>query len=294
VALGPFFVAQKLVEQSELRGSAMLMRHGETDWNREGRVMGRNPIELNARGRAQAEAAARFVQDIRPDLIVTSPLVRARQTAEIMSAGLGTVEIIEEPDIAEVQYGRWEGMVYQELIADPYYAEYRKSPVENPTPGGESIPQVQTRGVGAVLGALGRHPGRRVMFVSHGDIIRTVLCHFMGLELAYFSRLRIDNASISTIQVAICWRNPARPSSRHFRSNPQTRTAAASNPHPRRRCRRLPSPLDKGEGSGKKLEGDDGAAKQAAARTALARANRFDQLAVGAYRIGEERRRHAD
>jgi len=202
MALGPFYVAQKLVEHNDLRGAVMLMRHGETDWNREGRVMGRNPIELNARGRAQAQAAAHLASGIRPDVIVTSPLVRARQTAEIMSAGLGGVEIVEEPALAEVLYGRWEGMVYNELIADPYYAEYRQAPAEKPTPGGESIPQVQARGVGAVMNALGRHPGGRVMLVSHGDIIRTVLCHFMGLELAYFSRLRIDNASLSTVQVA--------------------------------------------------------------------------------------------
>src|SRR5579859_5066660 len=197
MALGPFYVAQKLIENHDLRGAVMLMRHGETDWNREGRVMGRNPVELNARGRAQVEAAARFAQTIRPDLIVTSPLVRARQSAELMSAGLGGIKIIEEEGIAEVHYGRWEGMIYHELIEDPYYAEYRQSPIKYPTPGGETIPEVQARGVEAVMRVLRNNPDRRVLFVSHGDIIRTVLCHFMGLELPFFHRLRIDNASIS-------------------------------------------------------------------------------------------------
>ncbi|HVN88805.1 MAG TPA: histidine phosphatase family protein [Candidatus Binataceae bacterium] len=202
MALGPFYVAQKLIENHDLRGAVMLLRHGETDWNREGRVMGRNPIELNERGRAQVEAQARFAQTIRPDLIVTSPLVRARQSAELMAAGLGGVEIIEEEAIAEVRYGRWEGMVYHELIDDPYYAEYRKSPIEHPTPGGETIPQVQARGVEAVSRLLRANPDQRLMFVSHGDIIRTVLCHFMGLDLTFFHRLRIDNASLSTVQVS--------------------------------------------------------------------------------------------
>ena len=202
MALGPFYVAQKLIENHDLRGGVMLMRHGETDWNREGRIMGRNPVELNARGRAQVEAAARFAQTIRPDLIVTSPLVRARQSAELMSAGLGGVKITEEEAIAEVHYGRWEGMIYHELIEDPYYAEYRQSPVKNPTPGGETIPQVQARGVAAVTRALKSNPDSRVLFISHGDIIRTVLCHFMGLDLGFFHRLRIDNASISTVQVS--------------------------------------------------------------------------------------------
>jgi broad specificity phosphatase PhoE len=165
--------------------------------------MGRNPVPLNDRGRSQVEAAARFAQTIRPDLIVTSPLVRARQSAEIMAAGLGgNITVLEEPDIAEVLYGRWEGIVYHDLIQDPYYVEYRKSPIEHPTPGGETIPQVQERGVAAVTRILRANHGKRVLFVSHGDIIRTVLCHFLRMELAHFHRLRIDNASISTVQIS--------------------------------------------------------------------------------------------
>lgn len=202
MALGPFYVAQKLMETVGLKGTALLMRHGETDWNREGRVMGRHQVELNAKGRAQVEAAARFAESIRPDLIVTSPLRRARQSAEIIAAGLGGLEIVEEPEIAEVLYGRWEGMTYHELIEDPHYLEYRKSPIEHPTPGGETIPEVQARGVAAVSQAIAAHANQRILFVSHGDIIRTVLCHFMGLELKYFHRIRVDNATFSALQIA--------------------------------------------------------------------------------------------
>jgi phosphoserine phosphatase len=203
MALGPFYVAQRLTDSDGLRGTVLLMRHGETDWNAEGRVMGRNPVELNVKGRGQVEAAARVAENIRPDLIVTSPLVRARQSAEIIAAGLGGgVPIVEEPDIAEVLYGRWEGLTYEELIEDPYYLEYRQSPIEHPTPGGETIPEVQTRGVAAIGRAISANTGKRILFVSHGDIIRTVLCHFMGLELRYFHRIRVDNATFSALQMA--------------------------------------------------------------------------------------------
>lgn len=202
MALGPFYVAQQLAEANRLRGVALLMRHGETDWNRQGRVMGRHPVELSAHGRTQVEAAARFAQPLAPDLIVTSPLVRARQSAEIMSLGLGGVEIIEDPAIAEVLYGRWEGKTYHELIEDSHYLEYRKAPLERPTPGGETIPEVQARGVKAITTAIEANAGKRLLFVSHGDIIRTVLCHFLGLDLKYFHRLRVDNATISGIQIS--------------------------------------------------------------------------------------------
>jgi phosphoserine phosphatase len=202
MALGPFFVAQKLTETNGLRGTAILMRHGETRWNREGRIMGRNPVELSENGRAQVEAAAVLARSLQPDLIVTSPLVRARQTADIIAAAIGSSEIREDPAIAEVSYGRWEGMTYNELINDSYYAVYRESPVEHPTPGGETIPDVQGRGVDAVSRAIQANPGYRILFVSHGDIIRTILCYFLGLELKFFHRVRIDNAALSGIQIS--------------------------------------------------------------------------------------------
>src|SRR6516165_2119630 len=202
MALGPFYVAQKLSEAHTLRGTAILMRHGETHWNREGRVMGRNPVELSENGRAQVEAAVVLARSLNPDLIVTSPLVRARQTAEIIAGGVGGVEITEDPAIAEVAYGRWEGMSFHELIEDPYYAEYCESPIDYPTPGGETIPDVQERGVAAVHRAVTANPGRRIIFISHGDIIRTILCYFLGLELKFFHRVRIDNAALSGIQIA--------------------------------------------------------------------------------------------
>jgi broad specificity phosphatase PhoE len=202
MALGPFYVAQKLSEANVLHGTAILMRHGETSWNREGRVMGRNPVELSEAGRAQVESAILMARSLKLDLIITSPLVRARQTAEIIARGVGGVDILEEPSIAEVSYGRWEGMTYHELIEDPHYAVYKESPVEYPTPGGETIPQVQSRGVTAIKRAVEAYPGRRLLFVSHGDIIRTVICYFLGLELKFFHRVRIDNAAFSCFQIS--------------------------------------------------------------------------------------------
>jgi len=201
MALGPFYVAEKLRKTGGVRGVALLMRHGETPWNRQGRVMGRNPVEIDEHGRAQVAAAVDLVRALKPDLIVTSPLVRARQSAEIVAEAIG-LPILEEPLIAEVKYGRWEGMSYHELVTDADYLSYREEPILSPTPGGETIPEVQARGVEAISRTLQRNDGGRVLFVSHGDIIRTVLCHFIGMELRHFRRLRVDNAALSAVQVA--------------------------------------------------------------------------------------------
>ncbi len=202
MALGPFYVAQKLREGQGVRGTALFMRHGETAWNREGRVMGRNQINLDEHGRAQVAASIPFAQMIAPEIIVSSPLNRAAQSAEIIASGLDGVQVAIDEDLSEVQYGRWEGMVYDELVDDPEYRTYREHTLHTPTPGGETIAQVQTRGVAAVMRAIAAHPNRRILFVSHGDIIRTVLCHFMGLGLEHFRRIRVDNATFSAVQIA--------------------------------------------------------------------------------------------
>src|SRR5581483_4619052 len=202
MALGPFYVAEKLKQTSGIRGVALLMRHGETPWNREGRVMGRNPVELDEDGRRQVESAVPLARALAPELIVSSPLVRARQSAEIIASGLGVSDIVEDPRLSEVEYGRWEGMVYDDLVKDAHYVHYRERPLEEPTPGGETMYQVQARGVESIRHTLAANPGKRVLFVSHGDIIRTVLCHFLKLGLENFRRIRIDNATFFGIQIA--------------------------------------------------------------------------------------------
>src|SRR5262249_19013172 len=144
---------------------------------------------------------------------------------------VGNVSVVNDPQLTEVEYGRWQGMVYDELIDDPDYVRYREHPLETPTPGGESMMQVQSRGVEAVNRAILANPRRRILFVSHGDIIRTVLCHYLKIELALFRRIRIDNPTFPPLQIIgdfaeIKFLNllsdPERPSPPPFMSKKQT------------------------------------------------------------------------
>jgi broad specificity phosphatase PhoE len=200
MTLGPVYILEKL-RALKVRGTAVLMRHGLTAWNREGRVMGRAAVELDDEGRAQVEEGIPLARAMRPELIVTSPLVRARQSAEIIADGLGGIEVVEDAQLEEVRYGRWEGMTYWDLIDDPDYLRYREGPIDLPTPGGETLLEVQARGVSAVMRAVGANRGRRVLFVSHGDIIRAILSHFMAMPLEHFRRIRVDNATFSAIEI---------------------------------------------------------------------------------------------
>jgi broad specificity phosphatase PhoE len=109
--------------------------------------------------------------------------------------------VLEAQGLEEVHYGRWAGMRFEDLVDDPEYLHYREHPLTTPTPGGETIGQVQERGVKTILRMVEAHPKKRILFVSHGDIIRTVLCHFLGAELEHFRRIRIDNATFSAVQL---------------------------------------------------------------------------------------------
>ncbi len=93
-------------------------------------------------------------------------------------------------------------MTYHQLVKDERYIAYRKAPLESATPGGETIRQVQQRGVAAVDAAVTAHRGKRILFISHGDIIRTVLCHYLVLDLRHFHRLRVDNATFFGVEIS--------------------------------------------------------------------------------------------
>jgi broad specificity phosphatase PhoE len=171
----------------------ILMRHGETVWNRERRVMGDSDVPLSSEGRRQCRCVAALLGGLGVDAVVSSPLVRAAESAEIVAKELG-LAVTPDPDLSEVRFGRWQGKTYREIVDDPDYAGYVADPVKTPTPGGETIADVQRRG----LASLSRHRERsRVLYVSHGDVIRSLVCHLLHMPLAEFRRIRIDNCGLT-------------------------------------------------------------------------------------------------
>jgi len=178
----------------------LVLRHGETSWNRERRIMGALDVPLSAQGREQCTAVGRLLADLAVaglpvDAIVTSPLARARESASIIGSVLG-VDVLEDDDLQEVRFGRWQGMSYEEVMQDPDYRAYAHNPCAAATPGGETILDVQARGLAALArGAL----GRRTLFVSHGDIIRSTVCHYLAIPAGEYRRVRIDNCGLSAV-----------------------------------------------------------------------------------------------
>ena len=180
-------------------GSAtlVLMRHGETAWNREKRIMGDLDIPLSEEGRVQCSEAAALLEGFGVHRIVTSPLVRAAESAGIIAARLG-VTVTSDARMVEVRFGQWQGQTYDEVAADPRYHAFSADPVTNATPGGETVACVQARGL---EGLRSLRAGECVLFVTHGDIIRTLLCHFLAIPLTEYRRIRTDNCGLSAVAI---------------------------------------------------------------------------------------------
>jgi len=161
----------------------VLWRHGRTAWNGEHRFQGHSDIALDEVGRAQAARAAVRLADLRPALVVSSDLSRARDTAAELSA-LAGLEVAVDPALRETSGGRWEGQYDTELAADPEYLAWRAG-ADVAAGGAETRSQVATRAAAAVLQAVDQlDDGGLVVIVTHGGTIRCVLGRLLGLPVA--------------------------------------------------------------------------------------------------------------
>jgi uncharacterized phosphatase len=144
-----------------------LVRHGETDWNRQRRIQGRTDIPLNDTGREQARLTGMLLTRRPIDRVVASPLGRARETAEIIARELGLGEPALRDALVERDYGAAEGLSYREIDA--------RYPEGTPVPGRESREEVAARIVPDLVRLAADHPGESIVVVSHGGAIRSAL-----------------------------------------------------------------------------------------------------------------------
>lgn len=177
----------------------ILIRHGQTDWNRDRRIMGRLPIPLNARGRRETRATGRILSRFVIDRIYTSPLRRAMETAREVARGR-RIKIEKTAAAAEIHYGRWVGKTFDEVSDDKNYKLYHTTPKRAHPPGGEPMVAVQRRAVGLIERLRKKHRrGGRIIVVSHADVIKSILVRYLGLDLNDLLKLRVDNASLSVL-----------------------------------------------------------------------------------------------
>jgi ribonuclease H / adenosylcobalamin/alpha-ribazole phosphatase len=180
--------------------TTLLLRHGETSLSAERRFAGRGDISLTAAGLAQAAAAAgRLAARGGIDLIVTSPLQRARQTAEAVARATGA-PLRPEDDLAETDFGAWEGLTFAEASARwPDEVSAWLASADVAPPGGESFAAVGRRVTAALDRLLAEHQFRALLLVSHVTPIKTLVCGAMLAPAAALFRIHLDVASLCEI-----------------------------------------------------------------------------------------------
>lgn len=177
----------------------VLVRHGITDWNREGRFQGHLDPPLSDLGRREAALVAERIAadpDLRPARIVSSSLARAAQTADAIAATAG-LAVEADPRLIEIGQGEWEGRTHDEIATTDAerYEIWRTS--DGLPPGGETIEATIER-LGGAMGDLDSAPGT-VVAVSHGGIIRVLARMLLDLSPVRSWALDVDNASVTTL-----------------------------------------------------------------------------------------------
>ena len=182
----------------------IVVRHGETLFNVQGRFTGQMDVPLSARGEQQAEALGRRLSAVKLDAIVASDLQRARATARAIARHHHDPRIEEDADLREIAFGSWEGSTYAEVFAreEALVLRWQADPTVFPPPGGETVTQLHQRVVRALERWRERYPDETVLWAVHGGVIEVLLCHLLNVELQRRWEFRHHNASITEIDLA--------------------------------------------------------------------------------------------
>ena len=178
-----------------------LVRHGQTEWNRELRFRGRADIYLNENGREQARAIAVALSDTHINAIYTSPLSRSIETARPI-AEVFRLKTTALQGLIDINYGEWEGLAHEE-VKQRYanlYRQWEKHPDSVKFPNGESLDDVRERSFSAFTEVVERDRGKSILIIPHRVINKVLLCALLGLSNAHFWSIRQDTGCINMIE----------------------------------------------------------------------------------------------
>lgn len=180
----------------------LLIRHAVNDFVKTGRLAGWTPgVHLNQDGEAQAAALGERLAKTSLAAIYASPLERTMETAQAVASHHPDVTIQPLPEVGEVRFGEWQGAKLSNLQREKLWQTVQVYPSRAQFPGGEAIRQAQARAVDALEMLVLRHPGKRVAVVSHSDVIKLIVAHYIGAHLDFFQRIEISPASITIIHL---------------------------------------------------------------------------------------------
>lgn len=176
----------------------LLIRHGLADY-KPGHLYGWTPgVHLSAEGREQVKKLAERLEAVKLNALYSSPLERCCETAEAINIGRKLdVRIVE--DLGEVRYGSWQGKAFKNLVKTPLWRTIQLVPSQATFPGGESLLELQRRGVHAIEEIRSTHKRGLIAVVSHADMIKAIVAHYLGMHLDLFQRLNVETASVTAM-----------------------------------------------------------------------------------------------
>ncbi len=180
----------------------ILVRHGESEWNRTGRYQGQEDAPLSKLGLRQADALANRLKRERIDAIFTSPLQRACRTAQAIANFHPDVPLVEDAALCEIHHGEWQGLLaaevrerYPELLA-----EWRTFPTRCQMPGGESFSNILKRTLNLREQLARKYDGGTVLLSTHDVVVKILIADALGMHMDRINRIWVTNASISVVE----------------------------------------------------------------------------------------------
>jgi phosphoserine phosphatase len=172
----------------------ILIRHGETEWNVIGRYQGQADPPLNEQGIAQSYQLADQLKESNLDLLFTSPLLRAAQTAQILVEKL-RIPLLIEPRFMEIHQGDWQTRLRAEIdqLYPDLFRRWESEPWEVSPPNGETLPQVQNRVIAALEEIIDKHPNQSVGIVTHRIPIALIKVQYQGLDRDIVRSMKLPN-----------------------------------------------------------------------------------------------------
>ena len=179
----------------------ILIRHPETDWNKQKRYMGSADIPLNNKGKKQARIIAGYFKNKDISVIYSSKLKRTLETAELI-AKPHNLKVKEDRRLNEINFGEWEGMTFEQIKKKhPGLArEYLLKPQNIKIPGGESFKEFKNR-VSASLEEILAHEEGNVAIVAHGGVNRVIICELLKIPFSRLWQIKQDNGAINKIEI---------------------------------------------------------------------------------------------
>lgn len=180
----------------------LLVRHAVNDFVKTGKLAGWTAgVHLNDEGRKQAEAVGQRLAKASLVAIYSSPLERTIETAQAIAKHHGGLTLRMEAGIGEVRYGEWQGKAIKKLAKQKAWATVQHYPSRMQFPQGETMRGVQARAVDTVERLRLEHEKGIVVLVSHSDVIKMIVAHYLGMHLDLFQRIEISPASLTVLSL---------------------------------------------------------------------------------------------